>query len=883
MSRKGRRRGKSSAPARRPVAGPAPTAPPGRRGGAPQAARPPVSTGGQAASGTLRPLTVVIAVLALAAAGYWWFALREVSHPAIPVSPGSGRGLNVLLITLDTVRADRIGCYGCGEVRTPAIDALAASGVRFADAVCTAPMTLPSHATLLTGLYPTHHRVRDNGTFRLAEEHQTLTETLKEAGYATAAFIGAFVLDRRYGLNQGFDLYEDEMGASRRFSGLRAGPPQRPGNVVTDAALDWLAKHHAKAARRPFFAWVHLFDAHTPYTPPEPYATTYSEKPYLGEIAFADEQVGRLVGALKTRSLLERTLIVVVGDHGEGLGEHYEDTHSRLIYESTMAVPMIWHCPAILGEPRVVSDRVVSTVDVTPTVLDLLGVEAGGSVDGISLLRGDQREKRGVYIETLAPQLNHGWSPLFGVRRHTDKYIEAPTPEYYDLLSDPNELRNLFGARDAKSRERKLKKILAGMRAGFDAASDVAPARVTPDADALQKLAALGYVTSVTVPSAASNLDPKVMIRLYRKHQYASALQNEGRYREAAAQYREILEQTPEDGTAWACLSLALGEQNLLDEAIEASLKVIELRPEARTWIYLARLQMLKGDEEACEMSLGQAVRIDPTDGEIALIRGERALRQKRYAQALPYFEQARQVDPSRQSVNSYALTGKVLAALGDVDAAREAYRQALYCDPGDARVLDELADLEERDDNAEAALPHRRALCEVYPDRIKYANELAQCYMNLGRAEEAIAALREFAGRRPKDRAAAGNLGNILFESGQIEEAIGAYRKALEISPEYTLARYNLAGALSRKGDVEGAMEQCRAALEQRPDYAGARRRLMKLLVTAERFEEAFSELEHAAARGLIDWTGLAGDDSLTELVHDPRFATLRRRYPGP
>ncbi len=350
------------------------------------------------------------------------------------------------------------------------------------------------------------------------------------------------------------------MPDSRRFSGLHGGSPQRPGNIVTDAALDWLTTHNDETPDVPFFAWVHLFDAHTPYDPPEPFATTFRDDLYSGEVAFLDHQIGRIVAFLRERSLLDRVLIVIVGDHGEGLGEHDEETHSRLIYETTMRVPMIWHGPESLGESRVVADRVVSLADVTPTLLDLLGLDPAAATDGVSLLNPQPPENRAVYVETLAPQRNHGWSPLFGLRRHRDKYIQAPRPEYYDLASDTNELRNRYSTsnEDAVALERSLAELRGELEA---LAGEVDSLASDGDEEARRKLAALGYVTVSVGGKRQTPADPKDMMPLLRKNVEATALSNRGRFAEATTLYREILRASPEDGTAWAGMSTALSQE----------------------------------------------------------------------------------------------------------------------------------------------------------------------------------------------------------------------------------------------------------------------------------------------------------------------------------
>lgn len=613
----------------------------------------------------------LIVMSALAIAGYQFLSPHAApSSPAVLDLPrGAGADCSIVLFTLDTLRADHVGCYGYRGVKTPALDALASGGVRFADAVAVAPMTLPSHASIMTGDYPPHHGVRDNGTYRLLPERETLAERLQAEGYATAAFIGAFVLDKRYGLDQGFDVYDDRITASPRSPAIESLAPERPGDVVTDAAIRWVEAHLRTNPAQRFFTWVHLFDPHAPYSPPPPFDRQYASSPYDGEVAFADQQVGRFVDKLRELGLLDKTILVVVGDHGEGLGEHGEGTHGLLIYESTVRVPLIFYGPGVIPSGRVVGDRVAATVDIKPTVLELLGFEPG-HCDGLSLLGDAAGADRAVYLETLAPKLNHGWSPLFGLRRHHDKYIEAPTPEYYALSTDPGERRNLWA--EHGSTADLLEERLAGLLESFAGADAAGQAEVDLDQDAIDKLAALGYVRGSTVPEENALLDPKEVMALWdRKLAQAAALVSAQRAEEAIPVIKELLEVMPGDASVWLLLSGAQAEASLLDEALTSRMKAIELQPnDAGGWILLAELQYAKGDVEAWRVSLAEAERIEPEHGGVCLARAIHAMHTGQYQQALAYCEEARVRDPTRYTGRSRLLQGRIHQLMGRADEA---------------------------------------------------------------------------------------------------------------------------------------------------------------------------------------------------------------------
>ena len=343
--------------------------------------------------------------------------------------------LNVLLITLDTTRWDRIGAYGDGAAATPNLDRIAGEGVLFEQAIAAAPLTLPAHSTIFTGMLPPRHGVRDNGGYVLDAKHVTLAAALKESGRQTGAFVGAFVLDGKFGLDSGFDTYFDKFDVSKRRSVSLASISRRAGQVV-DNAMPWLEQQ----ASRPFFAWLHFYDAHSPYEPPEPFLSRFRDRPYAGEIAYVDSQVGRILQWLDTRQLTERTIVIVIGDHGESLNEHGEGTHGLFIYEATTRVPFIVRTPYSGIHGRRVPG-VVRSEDVMPTVLELVGRRPVEGMDGRSLvpmLTGASSDLNlDAYSESLYARNHYGWSELRALRAGRYKYISATRPELYDLERDP--------------------------------------------------------------------------------------------------------------------------------------------------------------------------------------------------------------------------------------------------------------------------------------------------------------------------------------------------------------------------------------------------------------------------------------------------------------
>ncbi|HSB60815.1 MAG TPA: sulfatase, partial [Vicinamibacteria bacterium] len=395
---------------------------------------------------------------------------------------------NLLLVSIDTLRADRLGSYGYAPAQTPRLDALARSGLRFARAATVVPLTLPAHSSLLTGTFPAWHGVRDNGGFYLGEDQTTLAEVLRGKGYRTGGFVGAFVLDRRWGIAQGFERFFDEFDLESFGEAPGMDAIQRPGAQVVDRALEWLGADRD----RPFFAWVHLYDPHTPYEAAEPFRSRFPGTPsgaYDAEIAAADAQVGRLLDALDLDRRLPDTLVVVVGDHGEMLGEHGEPTHGFFVYEAAVRIPLILAGPGVPA--REVEDQ-VRIVDVMPTVLELLRAPPPEAVQGVSLLPLARGERLGLVAssESWYPRYHYGWSELHAVQDGRFKYIRAPRPELYDLASDPGEARDL--SRDDPARLAALERALAGLLARTASASAPKGPR-TVDAETEERLAALGY------------------------------------------------------------------------------------------------------------------------------------------------------------------------------------------------------------------------------------------------------------------------------------------------------------------------------------------------------------------------------------------------------
>ena len=528
-----------------------------------------------------------------------------------PSAPAAVR--SVVLVTLDTTRADALGCYRDDDLgHTPRLDALAAESLVFERARTVAPLTLPAHASMMTGLWPPAHGVRDNGLRALPQAASTLAERASAAGLDTAAFVAAIVLDPMFGLDQGFDVYDAPDRAGEPAGVQTSGQIlQRPAPAVVDAALEWLATHDPE---RRFFLWVHLFDPHLPYEAPAELNAVAGGDPYLAEVALADREVGRLVDGLVARGLLDETLLLVVGDHGEGHGDHQELTHSVFVYDSTLRVPFLVRYPDgyRAGER---SDRAVSVADVQPTALAALGLEAG-DVDGRSLFGAVVPEDRGVYFESYYGFLTYGWSPLAGWARRDAKYVHSTAPELFDLGADPTEARNLFGTGELEVEPftRALEQVAS--RSPLDDGD----AGGAVDEQMIAALEALGYVTGTEPPDGiphplaeSDRASPAARRLELRRLQEATWFGDRGHTDEAIRRYQALYEDFPGNPAVLDGLAAYLIRARRHAEALPYLRAYLATGVErARVHNNLGSCLEATGDPEQALLHYRRALAIDP-------------------------------------------------------------------------------------------------------------------------------------------------------------------------------------------------------------------------------------------------------------------------------
>jgi choline-sulfatase len=653
-------------------------------------------------------------------------ACREVPAPP-PPAPA-----NVLLITLDTLRPDALG-FVSGHNPTPAIDRLAREGFAFPSAVSPVPLTFPSHAALMTGRLPRTLGLRDNGQL-LPENPTTLAQRLAESGYATAAFVSGYPLHSTFGLGRGFARYDDA------FDSGKDDQPERKAPATVVAARSWLA-----SAKSPWFLWVHLYDPHYPYEPPQEYRRPGDRGAYDGEVAFADAAIGELLrDAARERS---ETLTVFAGDHGESLGEHGEGTHGFFVYDSTLLVPLIFHFPGHV--PRGSSSAGARLIDVTPTILDLLGLPRREPPDGKSVTalfhsRGAAAEA--AYVETYQPWLSYGWAPLRAMRLQGWKLIDAPRPELYDLHSDPDERHDRMA--DAPEEARRLKLLLRRVQE-----TPAGPAQPAANSEALARLRSLGYLGGSAPgiePPAQGLRDPKDGAAVRELLTEGDELLRRGEARDAAVRFEAALEQDPENRFALLRSGTALVALHQLPRAISRLEKAARLGPDSPdTHWALAEALVRSGRLEAARGEWQKVIRLQPRRAE------------------------------------AWANLGSVLGQAGRPREAAAALERSVELSPRDADLLARLAFAEFGAGDVEDAARHLRDEEGLRaPGDFRHAGALGILLVRLGRLEEARPYLLRSQPREPEYGEARLNLAILEAEAGRPAEARRALGESLRVSP---------------------------------------------------------------------------------------------------
>ncbi len=703
------------------------------------------------------------AVARLAVFGLVAMAVASCARDANPPAAAAKAPRHLVIVTIDTLRADRLGAYGNTSVPTPNFDRLAREGARALDASAHVPITRPSHTSLFTGRYPAEHGVRDNISLPLAKDVPTLAETLKANGFTTAAFVSTFVLASSSGLNRGFDHYDDLAETSGPDGAAALGQAQRRGDATLARVEQWLAARGAEPSTTRTALWVHLYDPHDPYEPPAPFAAPFADRPYDGEVAWTDTLLGRLRASLEARQLWDDALVVVTADHGEALGEHGETGHGFFAYETTLKVPLVLRGPGVPAGRTF--DSTFRLVDMTPTVLAMLGLPALPGVTGQSLApaitRGEPAPPRTTYAESLTPLIHYQWSDLRVLRDGPWKYILAPRPELYDLAADPGETRDLSTSSSATAR--RLRAALEGvLKTEREHALDPA-SRPAVSAKTLQKLGALGYVSpGAPKDSVAQGADPKDKIGEFS---LLSGLMREGLALLQSARYAESLTRFT----------------RLRDVGADSF----------QLHFYLGEALAGLGRQREAEGSYARSIAIMPAFTQAHVRLADARIARKDLKGALAALDQGQKDAPNEPVL--FDREGQVWQTLGDGARALTAYQKVAELAPKDALVRWRMGELRLAQREPDAALALFQQATALDPAVADYWNSLGMVLGGSGRNDEAAQAFRQAIERDAKNARYAYNLGLVLQRAGRTD-AREWFTRTLALDPSFRPARERLA-----------------------------------------------------------------------------------------
>ncbi|MFM7202308.1 MAG: sulfatase-like hydrolase/transferase [Myxococcota bacterium] len=729
---------------------------------------------------------------------------------------------NILLVTFDTTRWDHVGFSGGKPGVTPMLDALAQRGTVFAQTLTTQPLTVPAHTSILTGLYPYHHGVRNNGTYRVPESVTTLPERLAPLGYQTHAIVSAFVLDSQFGLDQGFEGYDDDLSPGPRqkmfmFRELRAEQTAAKGAL-------WLRSQWKR--EQPFMMWMHFFDPHADYEPPVDVAAQFPGDLYSGELHYADRELGRVFQELEALNALDNTLVIFTSDHGDSLGEHGERTHGLFIYDATMRVPLLMAGPGVPAGYTV--DTLSRTIDIVPTVLDLLSLPVDPTLDGRSLKAlwegssfwsRSTEAPRTAYLETFVPLHNFGWAELRGLRSAEHKAIDAPRPEFYRLEPDPGERINRFepgseltGEREPLFRKLAELKTQDPIYAGEQQAA-------TLDAETRRRLSALGYVWDDGAPDAHSGprQDPKDRIQFWDEFQRGQDLMRLKKYSEAAQSIQALLQADPNNVVAKSSLASALVAMGRDDEAL-ALFQQLQSADAKRETAFLgaARLHTKRRQFVEAEALIQHVITVQPENPEGYTSLGDLYLEQGRNADAERAFRKALAIDP--HSSLAAAGLGNGLNRAGKTREAAEVLRVALAREPSSHALTYNLAVVLERLGDQEQALQLYQQALKLEPDHSMSWNNLGSLLDRQGKREEALKRIAHAHALDPNNLEATFNLGALLVATGKAQEGLPLLEQVMQTQPSLVRALTLRVRALEQLGRVEEARALLRQRAQQEP-----------------------------------------------------------------
>ncbi|MGA1825002.1 MAG: tetratricopeptide repeat protein [bacterium] len=779
------------------------------------------------------------------------------------ISHGQTQKTNVLLITIDTLRPDHLSCYGYKEIKTSNIDSLAKDGICFTSAYTPVPITLPSHATILTGQYPIMHNVRNNGTFHLSQESITLAEIFKSMGYQTGAFVGAFVLDSRFHLNQGFDVYNDRMDNGEKGNELFFD--ERRAEKVVHSAIEWLTN----VKESPFFLWIHCFDPHAPYDPPpayqpivSPYQKNMEIALYDGEIAYVDKCLGELFTTMEKLGIYDTTLICFTADHGESINEHGEPSHAIFIYDSTLHVPLIFRYPGVIKK-NVKTEELISTVDIAPTILNLLGITVHDDsiMQGEALLGPDgsltSRNDYAIFCETYYPLFNHRWSALEGLRSREWKYIRAPKAELYNLIDDPRELKNLY--KEKGDIARLMEERLEEMKERSSSKKIDTSTRKALDTDTKRKLESLGYIWTAATDIDFTHIghdypDPKDMVIILTYLNTGTYYYTHGDYDSAMAEFRKCLRVNPDDVFTHFVMGFLYNKQGQHDMAVKEFNEALRIDPlYINAYIDLGTVYSdMREYDKALEM-FNEALKINPDyveayqnmgilygiiheydkaieSYEEAISRdsyfteaynnlGAVYMAQHEYKTAKKYFAIALEIDPL--FIDAYNKLAMLHIYQDQLDEAKNVVQRALELEPTNSDAKINLTTIYIKEKKFARAREQVNELLSMDPNYSKAHNALGTIAIHEELFDEALIHFKNASTFEKNSSEIYYNLGTTLFQLGRIDEAINEYKRAIEIDSKEPKAIFSMGIAYYKKGLIDESIDAFHWALELAPDNA--------------------------------------------------------------
>ncbi len=790
--------------------------------------------------------------LTLIAIGAVWFLLKLYSGPK--------EIRHIVLISIDTCRADYLSCYGYHRKTTPNIDTVAKNGVLFTNVVTSVPITLPAHSSMLTGTIPPYHGAHDNNNYKLANSNLTLAEILRANGFVTGAFISAFVLDAQFGLDQGFDTYQDDIEVQNKKKQFSYN--QRKAEETNRYANLWLEKYH----RDKFFLFLHYFDPHNPYEPPEPFATDFADNLYAGEIAYTDYCIGQVIKKLKELSLYDSTLLIITADHGEMLGEHGEATHCYFIYESAIKVPLIMKIP---DGPRnkIINDEVVGLIDIVPTVCSFLGITIPSSIQGKDLSgcfasQPVNTGKRYVYCESLYPT-KYGCSPLLGVVGRRWKYIQTPKPELYDLTIDRKENNNLANIQPnlARLMQDHLRQTLKENKR-----SNLADSKLAMNAESIRRLQSLGYVTAERVKETfefdQNSPDPKDLIHVHRAFFYLLTLMDEKKYQQAKSECEKLLKDQPDMIPLHALFCHIAFDQNDVnalkyhasqilahrDQSDSNDSEIWRLKPNYHiAHNYLGVALVTEGKIKEAITHYTKALEYNPLMAEAHYNIAEALLKQDKLNEASIHYNEAIRLSSDKKVIfNSHESLTWILLKQEKFDQVIEHYSQMLKIEPNNTSILNDMGTVLSRQGKVEEAVKQWSLSLQLNPEQAQVHEWIGTLQASRKNPDEAVRHWTESLRINPTQPTLHYNVGTIHYFQGNLEKAGYHWKRALELKPDWPDVLNNMAWLLTDKentqfSDPNEAIRLAHRACEltdfNRPDFLDT---LSAAYAAADRFSEA-------------------------------------------